>query len=41
MYAFLEALVQEGALERHDEPDIEYRWNPKYKGCADIISTLE
>jgi hypothetical protein len=37
---FLEALVIEGCLERHDEPDIEFRWNPNYKGHADLISTL-
>jgi hypothetical protein len=34
-------LVQEGCLERREEPDTEYRWNPKYKGHADLISTLE
>lgn len=41
MANFLEELVKEGCLERHEEPDIEFRWNPKYKGSADIISTLE
>jgi hypothetical protein len=37
---FLEALVVEGCLERRDEPDIEFRWNPNYKGEADLISIL-
>lgn len=37
---FIVALQQEGCLERRDEPDVEYRWNPKYKGLADLISTL-
>lgn len=41
MAMFLEELVKEGALERRDEPDIEFRWNPKYKGEADSISLLE
>lgn len=25
------ALSEEGCLERRDEPDIQYRWNPNYK----------
>ena len=29
---FLEGLVSEGLLERRDEPEIEFRWNPNYKG---------
>lgn len=37
---FLEALVDEGCLERKEEPDICFRWNPTYKGNADLISTL-
>lgn len=37
---FLDALVEEGCLERREEPDIQYRWNPDYKGPADIISVL-
>ena len=41
MAMFLEELVKEGALERRDESDIEFRWNPKYKGEADSISLLE
>lgn len=41
MYVFIEALVKEGALERRDGSDIEYRWNPNYKGEADLISILE
>jgi hypothetical protein len=38
---FLEGLVKIGALERRDEPDIQFRWNPKYKGPADLVSILE
>lgn len=37
---FLEALAKEGCLERREEPDIEFRWNPNYKGEADLISIL-
>ena len=29
---FFVALVEAGCLERRDEPDIQYRWNPNYKG---------
>ena len=36
----LYGLVEEGCLERHEEPDIEYRWNPNYKGAADLPSIL-
>ena len=38
---FIVALSEEGCLERREEPDIEYRWNPNYKGEADIMSILE
>lgn len=37
---FLVALSKEGCLEVREDSDIEYRWNPKYKGEADLISTL-
>ena len=40
MSNFIVALLEVGALERRDEPDIEYRWNPNYKGEADLISIL-
>ena len=40
MAQFIISLAEEGCLERHDEPEIEYRWNPNYVGDADIISTL-
>jgi hypothetical protein len=36
----LESLVIEGCLERREEPDIAFRWNPNYKGKADLLSTL-
>jgi hypothetical protein len=38
---FIVALSEEGCLERRDEPDIEYRWNPNYKGGADVLTILE
>lgn len=38
---FLEALVVEGCLERREEPDIAFRWNPNYKGSADVMTILE
>ena len=38
---FLEALVLEGCLERREEPDIGFRWNPTYKGEADVMTVLE
>jgi hypothetical protein len=28
----LEELVQEGILEKRDEPDYQYRWNPAFRG---------
>jgi len=40
LHEFLEALVRVGCLERRDEPDIGYKWNPEYKGSADLISIL-
>ena len=38
---FIIALAEEGCLERREEPDIGYRWNPNYVGDADIITTLK
>lgn len=38
---FLEELLKEGCLERKEEPDIAYRWNPNYKGRADVMTVLE
>lgn len=38
---FLEALVKEGCLEMREEPDIAFKWNPNYKGGADILTILE
>lgn len=32
LYTFLDALVKEGFLERKEEPDISYKWNPDYMG---------
>lgn len=32
LYHFLDGLVTMGLLERKEEPDIAYRWNPNYKG---------
>ena len=32
LYLFLEGLVKMGYLERKDEPDVMYRWNPNFKG---------
>jgi hypothetical protein len=29
---FLDSLVEEGMLERREDNDIEFRWNPNYKG---------
>jgi len=29
---FLDDLIKSGMLERRDEPDIQFRWNPNYKG---------
>jgi len=31
LFHFLEALIEEGCLERRDKPDIQFRWNPNYK----------
>ncbi len=30
LYHFLDELVESGCLERREEPDIQYRWNPRY-----------
>jgi hypothetical protein len=40
LHHFLNELVNEGCLERREDPDTAYRWNPNYKGSADIISVL-
>lgn len=32
---FIISLTKAGVLERRDEPDIEYRWNPNYKGMEE------
>lgn len=31
LYHFLDELVLVGMLERREDPDIQYRWNPKYE----------
>lgn len=31
LYHFLDNLVDAGVLERKEEPDIAYRWNPNYQ----------
>ena len=31
-FELLQSLVALGALERRDEPDIQYRWNVAYRG---------
>lgn len=36
LYHFLDGLVEMGCLERRDEPDIEYRWNPNFKGFGEL-----
>jgi len=37
---FLEALVVEGCLERREEPDIGFRWNPTYTRMTNLSSIL-
>ena len=32
LFRMLDELVGVGILERRDEPDIQYRWNPAFKG---------
>ena len=32
MYRTLDQLVEAGVLEKRNEPDIQYRWNPSFKG---------
>jgi hypothetical protein len=41
MANFIIALAEAGVLERRDEPGPEYRWNPNYKGEADLLTVLE
>ncbi len=41
LLVFLEHLRAEGVLEQRDEPDAQLRWNPNYKGPADLVSMLE
>lgn len=38
LYLFLDSLVLTGALEKREEPDIQYRWNPNYKGSFDGLA---
>lgn len=32
LYKMLEGLTKTGALEKRDEPDLQYRWNANFKG---------
>jgi len=32
LYRILDELVEAGVLEKRDEPDFQYRWNPAFKG---------
>ena len=32
LYAMLDQLVTASVLEKRDEPDIQYRWNPAFRG---------
>lgn len=32
LHNFLERMVQAGILEKRDEPDFQYRWNPGFRG---------
>jgi len=32
LYAMLDQLVAAGVLEKRDEPDFQYRWNPAFRG---------
>lgn len=43
---FIYGLISEGCLEQRDSKkennnEIEFRWNPNYKGVADLVSMLE
>ena len=31
LYGMLETIVVGGVLQRRDEPDFQYRWNPEFK----------
>ena len=35
LYQMLDQLVEAGVLEKRDEPDFQYRWNPSFKGSWD------
>lgn len=37
LHIFLDLLVKDGVLEKREEPDIGFRWNPNYEGKADIL----
>jgi hypothetical protein len=32
LYGMLDQMVAVGILEKRDEPDIQYRWNPSFRG---------
>ncbi len=32
LYAMLDQMVAVGILEKRDEPDFQYRWNPSFRG---------
>jgi hypothetical protein len=32
LYAMLDQMVAVGMLEKRDEPDFQYRWNPTFRG---------
>ena len=31
LYAMLDRFVEQGVLERRDEPDVQYRWSPAFR----------
>jgi hypothetical protein len=32
LFSILDRLVEKGILEKRDEPDIQYRWSPTFRG---------
>lgn len=37
LYAMLDQMVDMGILEKRDEPDFQYRWNPSFRGIWETV----
>lgn len=38
LYSMLERMVEQGILEKRDEPDIQFRWSPTFRGSWEKVA---